>query len=307
MTSSTNLNATWAEGTKFFEYSSAANPTLPPIPAALFPASLHEIEETKILPLDQSDALGIPYPCTGPSLLANYVHVGPGEDLRLKANATSQVLYCIRGSGSLQTNNGGAAWGVGDFLALPGSWELMLEAEEDTAFYWVHDGPLLNYLGATSTEERFRPLYFSAAQLAEELEAVRKQNEGKARNRNGILLGNADCPTTKTVSHTMWSLYNLLPRGTRQKAHRHNSIALDLCVAAGDDTFTMMGERVDADGNIINPIRADWSPGAAFVTPPGWWHSHHNESDTDAIVLPVQDAALHTHMQTLDIRFSKGW
>jgi quercetin dioxygenase-like cupin family protein len=28
--------------------------------------------------------------------------------------------------------------------------------------------------------------------------------------------------------------------------------------------------------------------GGVFITPPGWWHSHHNESNNDAFVLPVQ-------------------
>ena len=36
-------------------------------------------------------------------------------------------------------------------------------------------------------------------------------------------------------------------------------------------------------------------PGGVFVTPPGWWHSHHNESDDVAWVLPMQDAGLYTH------------
>jgi hypothetical protein len=36
---------------------------------------------------------------------------------------------------------------------------------------------------------------------------------------------------------------------------------------------------------------------------PGWWHSHHNESDEVAWVLPMQDAGLYTHQRTLDIRF----
>jgi gentisate 1,2-dioxygenase len=79
-----------------------------------------------------------------------------------------------------------------------------------------------------------------------------------------------------------------------------------LCVTAGPNTYTMIGKRIDGDGHIIDPVRADWAPGAAFVTPPGWWHSHHNDSSEDAIVLPIQDAALYTHLQTLDIRFSKG-
>jgi gentisate 1,2-dioxygenase len=55
---------------------------------------------------------------------------------------------------------------------------------------------------------------------------------------------------------------------------------------------------------IKNGVRADWAPGASFVTPPGYWHSHHNESGADAHVLPIQDAGLHTYLRTLEITFS---
>ena len=51
-----------------------------------------------------------------------------------------------------------------------------------------------------------------------------------------------------------------------------------------------MGKEINIKGEIIDPIRCDWVPGGVFVTPPGWWHSHHNESDTVAWVLPMQDA-----------------
>lgn len=39
--------------------------------------------------------------------------------------------------------------------------------------------------------------------------------------------------------------------------------------------------------------------GGSFVTPPGWWHSHHNDSDEDAWVLPMQDAGLYTQVRAL--------
>lgn len=42
-----------------------------------------------------------------------------------------------------------------------------------------------------------------------------------------------------------------------------------------------------------------------FITPPGWWHSHHNDSDQDAIVLPIQDAGLVMNMQALDFKLEK--
>jgi hypothetical protein len=46
--------------------------------------------------------------------------------------------------------------------------------------------------------------------------------------------------------------------------------------------------------------------GAAFVTPPGHWHSHVNESGHPARLLPIQDAGLHTYLRSLDIRFASG-
>jgi gentisate 1,2-dioxygenase len=42
-----------------------------------------------------------------------------------------------------------------------------------------------------------------------------------------------------------------------------------------------------------------------FVTPPGLWHSHHNESGQPAHILPIQDAGLHTYLRTLSILFSR--
>ena len=305
--SDSSLNARWAEATDYFEYTSAANPRMPKIGIEVFPSALHQIAETRVIPLDLSGPLESPYPCTGPSLLANFIHLNPGESLATEANAASQVFFCIRGKGHSETPDGRLIWKTGDYFAAPGGMPFTHVAEEDTAFYWVHDEPLFCYLGAKADSDQFRPVFFSHECLEEELAKVRAENEGKDKNRNGILLANRDCPRTKTVTHTMWSLYNLLPRQTRQKAHRHNSIALDLCVSAGPDTYTLIGRKIDSEGNIIDPVKAMWKPGAVFVTPPGWWHSHHNESEEDAIVLPVQDAALHTQIQTLDIQFSRGY
>merc|ERR1712146_840497 len=48
----------------------------------------------------------------------------------------------------------------------------------------------------------------------------------------------------------------------------------------------MGGPELDEDGWGKNPIRVDWATNGVFVTPPGWWHSHHNDSGEDAWVLP---------------------
>lgn len=54
----------------------------------------------------------------------------------------------------------------------------------------------------------------------------------------------------------------------------------------------------------MDPVRVPWEKAGAFVTPPGHWHSHHNDSGAPAYLLPVQDAGLHTYLRTLDIRFA---
>lgn len=56
-----------------------------------------------------------------------------------------------------------------------------------------------------------------------------------------------------------------------------------------------MSRSIDRDGNLIDPVKAPWESGGAFTTPPGWWHSHVNETDEDAWVLPIQEAGLFTH------------
>ena len=127
-------------------------------------------------------------------------------------------------------------------------------------------------------------------------------------NRMGILLGNKITEdSTKTLTHTLWSLLNVLPAGDAQRPHRHNSVALDLCVSAEPNgVYTLMGRELDEEGWVKDPVRCDWKTGAVFTTPPGWWHSHHNETGVPAWVLPMQDAGLYTHQRTLDIRFSTG-
>ena len=91
-----------------------------------------------------------------------------------------------------------------------------------------------------------------------------------------------------------------------QKPHRHNSVAIDLCIfAEPEKVYTLIGKDLDENGEIIYPQKIYWSTGGVFTTPPGLWHSHINESDKDAYVLPVQDAGLYTYQRTLDIQFSK--
>jgi gentisate 1,2-dioxygenase len=102
----------------------------------------------------------------------------------------------------------------------------------------------------------------------------------------------------------LWAMFGLLPVGQIQRPHRHQSVALDLILDCDPGCYTLLGDRLDERGNILNPTRMDWEPGCAFVTPPGKWHAHVNESGADAHLIPVQDAGLQTYLRALDIRFT---
>lgn len=291
----------WEQQADFKEYMSAVNPPMPKIDVIAYPSSLHESGETRVITFDLSKQLDAAYPATSPNLLANYIRICEGDTIKTDAKATSQMFYVIRGAGKTQMKHGTIEWKAGDLFTLPAVPDALHHASADTAIYWVHDAPLLNYLGVQPSKEKFTPVLYTKERLDKELDAVRIEAAG--RNRTGVLLANPNFPLTMTLTHTLWSLYNALPAGVHQKPHRHNSIALDYCVAAGPNTYTLIGKEIDENGNIIDPIKAMWTPGSVFITPPGWWHSHHNESDQDAIVLPIQDAGLIMNMQVLDFQY----
>lgn len=298
-------NDEWSAAAQFHEYLSAANPDMPKIEVKAFDACLHQSGETRVIPMDMSEDLSTSYPATTPNLLASFLRICPKESLQTTSAATSEMFYIIRGSGTTETEWGTTQWKKGDLFVIPTTEKAVHTADDDTAIYWVTDAPILNYLGVSPTEKQFSPVLFTHEQITEKLMNERNAPDALSRNRIGVLLSNPACPLTKTMTHTLWSLYNILPAGQTQLPHRHNSVALDYCVSASENTYTLIGEEVDENGHIIDPIKAMWGPGTVFITPPGWWHSHHNESDEDAIVLPIQDAGLQTYMQTLDIQFIK--
>ncbi|MBT2374911.1 cupin [Pseudomonas fluorescens] len=293
---------------EYFEYSKAANPIsanlITRIPYHSFPASLYNSGESRLVPLDLSESLGCEGPATGPGLCANFIRLNAGDSLRLEPNATSQVLYVIAGSGGLVQGRHTFEWAKGCFMALPGLDAVVLTATEDTRLYYVHDEPLLRFLGVTPTVDRFAPTLYPAEVANAKLREAAEDPRAQDRSRISILLANRNFPQTRTVTHVLWAMYGILPAGSIQKPHRHQSIALDFIIDCPDGCYSLVGTELAADGQIHNPVRVDWSPGLAFVTPPGYWHAHFNESDREAFLIPIQDAGLQTHLRSLDIRFS---
>lgn len=293
---------------QYYEYSQAADPIAagytPIVPYGEFPSDYHRTgNKTQIIPYDNAAALETEYPATSPSLLSSYIRILPNESITTNPNSTSEVYYCIRGRGKTSVDGKELSWKKGDFMTIPAGLEAKHDAAEDTAFYWVHDEPLLNYLGAKPAKKRFEVSLYPAEECRAKLDQVAQDPNAKERSRISVLLGNSSFPQTRTITHTMWTMYGILPPNSVQLPHRHNSVALDFIISAPPGCYSLVGDRLDENGKIKNPKRVEWKSESVFITPPNKWHSHHNESDTEAFLVPMQDAGLQTHLRTLNIEF----
>ena len=296
-----------------FDYRQAANPVraglTEPIPYRSWGAELHSTGPSGVIPLDLSAELGVPGPATSPSLAAHFIRIEAGEGVRAAAIATSSLFFVLSGAGCCRFRDQDddtaiASWTEGDLFVLPAGGTPLLEAERTSVLYWVHDAPLLSYLGVTPSGSRFEPTHYSASWLRSELLSLADQPGSESSNRISLLLANRDLPSTRTVTHVLWAMYGIVPAGKTQPPHRHQSVALDLIINCHPGVYTLVGTELDAAGQIRNPKRIDWHSGGAFITPPGHWHSHVNESGQPAWFLPIQDAGLQTYLRSLDIRFA---
>lgn len=299
---------------QLFDYRQAANPIrhglTEPIPDQRWGPELHASGPSAVLPLDLSGALGCSGPATSPALSANFIRLLPGDSIEAGAKATSLLFYVLSGEGRCHREGNAIApafsqsWAEGDLFVLPAGATPQLEATAESVLYWVHDAPLLRYLGVSPDQARFEATFYPGSWLRQELALLAADPSSARSNRLSLLLANTALPASRTVTHTLWAMYGMVPAGAVQPPHRHQSVALDLVIDCDPGCATLSGSELNADGTIRNPVRMEWEPGAAFVTPPGQWHSHVNESGRTALLLPIQDAGLHTYLRSLDIRFT---
>ena len=310
MPGSPHARARITDDALYYEYSKAANPIgagfISGVPLKTILPEAYADGPTRAVPFDLSTELNVEGPATGPGLCASFLRVLPGDSLSLGADVTSQVFYVIRGRGRVEQGTTKQVFAAGAFLALPGTEVATVFADEATAMYHVTDAPLLRYLGVRPDRQRFAAVYYPAERAEAELRKVAAETGAADRNRVSILLGNRRFPETRTVTHTIWAMFGLLPPGAAQKPHRHQSIALDFIVKAPTGkggSYSLVGTDLNEDGTIRDPRKIEWITGMAFTTPPGYWHAHFNESDEEGLLIPIQDAGLQTYLRALDIRF----
>tara|TARA_B100001093_G_C26739155_1_gene975853 strand:+ start:473 stop:1351 length:879 start_codon:yes stop_codon:yes gene_type:complete len=283
-----------SENSVLFEYTSAAEPKSDLIKPDVFDFSKMELNS------------GCNNIYKSPSLKINYLKI---DNLRIETNdskASSHLFYVIEGYGKSYFDNKVVNWNKGDIFTIPFCLNICHTSEIDSRLIWANDEALNEYLGVGPIKKMFEPTFYKKEMLLDFIKKANNEEGALERNRNGVLLSNQQIVRlgTNTLTHTMWSLLNVIRGNTVQKPHKHNSIAIDLCISAEENkVYTLMGKELNEDGTISKPIKRYWKSNSIFITPPGWWHSHHNDSSTEAWVFPIQDAGLHTHLTTLDIRF----
>ena len=211
------------------------------MPATNHPAKLHEEKgPTRDIPLDckfdlceknlidvsflVSSSLGFEYPASCPNLLCGYIRINDHDSFKQDCvlSCTSLCLYVIRGRGQTKfVGDGEIHWSTGDVLVVPYQTQSIEHiAQEDTAFYYVHDGPLLKYLRGSPTEKAFTTTIFRAQVLRDKVENIREKPGSEHANRLDTLIGNPQTSETKSLTHTLWALLNVLPANSTQKPHR---------------------------------------------------------------------------------------
>jgi gentisate 1,2-dioxygenase len=293
---------------KAYEYEKNVNPPLKNIPIV----QKHIMDcSYGITFIDFSELFNVEYKCTSPNLLASFIRIKPDENLWLSntygklndMNATSHLYYVIQGNAEIFINNCHKQLSTGDLFIRPTFNTTLINniGTDELQIYYINDSPLLNYLGSKPLKPLFEPAVYSKEFLEKNLNTLSDPNN----NRKGILLSNTDTEKlgVNTITPVLWALYNELPPNTVQRIHKHNSVALDLCIQCTDseNIYTLVGDELDENGTILNPTKIHWKTGEMFITPPGLWHSHNNLGNTFAYILPIQDAGLLLYQRILGI------
>jgi len=291
-----------------YEYENNVNPKLNQVPIKT--KNINECE-TGITFIDLSELYNVDHLATTPNLLASFIKVNSSSFVMnyvkpSSHNSSSNLFFVLQSNSQFKIDGEQFDVKCGEILVTPcfKNLEIVNKSLEELQIYYINDSPLLNYLGSKSSKKIFKTSVYDKGFLMRNLKDLSNPNN----NRKGILLSNKDTEKigVNTVTPTLWALYNELPPNTVQKPHRHNSVALDLCISCEDseNIYTLVGEKLDADGNIVDPIKVNWKQSEMFITPPGLWHSHNNTGNTYAYILPIQDAGLLLYQRILGIELN---
>ena len=290
----------FTERARYFDSSNAFALKHPPVPCHQFLAerdrALDPATGTAIIPLDLSHRLETEFPATTPPILTSYLRIRARDRLSTRFKASGELYYVIAGSGESSKALDAIRWGPGDVFCLPGGGASTHRAGDEDCVLWVitNEAQLaFEHLeppapGNAVTEA----VHYPAAEIKSQLARVAGKLAGQKIAGLALVFSSTAQARRRNVLPSFTLAVNQLPPGEFQRPHRHNSVALTLCIQ-GKRCYSMIGGQ-----------RVDWQEHAIMVTPPGDVHSHHNAGSEWMSCLIVQDGGLHYHCLTMEFAFA---
>lgn len=282
---------------RYFNSGNAFNIKLPPVPGHIFtdePAAAMKMEKTGFIACDQSARMQCAFPATTPLMLARYAVVKAGETLDTTLVNTASIWYVITGKAGLVVDEERAGLGKGDVFLLPGGVASAITASEDSVFWAVGNDPQLKFdtsVPVTGKEAAVEFVHYPANEITHQLDVVYSSNANATTSGHALIFSAVKTEAARNITPTMTLSLNTLKPKSEQPPHKHNSAAITL-VVAGEPAYSMVADQ-----------RCDWSPWATLVTPPAAKHSHHNNGDSRAEFLIVQDGGFYYHARTMGFEF----
>ncbi len=289
-------NSAEARG-RYFNSGNAFNIKLPPVPGKIFteePARALKMEKTGFIECDLSAEMQCGFPATTPLMLARYVVVKAGETLDVTLKNTASIWYMISGKAALVVGEERASLGKADVFLMPGGVPATITAADDALFWAVGNDPQLRFdtsAPVTGSDAAVDFVHYPAGEIVHQLDVVYASNANASTSGHALIFSAEKTEASRNITPTMTLSLNTLKPKSFQPPHKHNSAAITL-VVAGEPAYSMVGEE-----------QCNWSPWATLVTPPAAKHSHHNDGDTRAEFLIVQDGGLYYHARTMGFEF----
>ncbi|WP_454855072.1 hypothetical protein [Rhizobium binxianense] len=282
---------------RYFNSGNAFNIKLPPVPGKIFtdePARALRTEATGFIDCDLSDKLQCAFPATTPLMLARYAVVKAHETLDTTLTNTASIWYVIKGKADLVAGDEKAVLGKGDVFLLPGGVPSSITGREDSVFWAVGNDPQLRFdvsAPLTGEEAAVNLVHYPADEITHQLDVVYGSNANAGTSGHALIFSAEKTEASRNITPTMTLSLNTLKPKSAQPPHKHNSAAITL-VVHGDPAYSMVADA-----------KCDWSPWATLVTPPAAKHSHHNDGNSRAEFLIVQDGGLYYHARTMGFEF----
>ena len=248
---------------------------------------------TGFVACDVSDQLGCPFEATTPLVLARYGRINAGDTLIDEARATGVIHYVILGRGTTEAAGETVVWGPGDVFVVPGG-AIKHKARETAVLWAVSNAPHLAFEHTRPPAPGHEPtgvVHYPADEIRRQIDLLYRVGTTEDIAGIALIFSSESQMAGRNVLPTLTLAMNTLPPGGAQRAHKHNSVAVSL-VVQGEGCYSMI------DGE-----RKDWAPWATTITPPTSVHSHHNDGQSQAMFLIVQDGGLYYHARAMGFEF----